>query len=68
MRETKREILRRIGQESTGGYNLADEGDLTPQMVYSHLDDLEEAKYTEQSGEELGRTILSDQKGKTEIK
>ncbi|MFC3477937.1 helix-turn-helix transcriptional regulator [Halobacterium litoreum] len=68
MRETKREILQRIGQESTWGYNLADELDLTPQTVYSHLDDLEEAEYIEQSGEESGRTIFSlTEKGKSEI-
>jgi DNA-binding MarR family transcriptional regulator len=68
MRETKREILRRIGRESTWGYNLADDLDLTPQTVYSHLDDLEEAEYIEQSGEESGRTIFSlTERGKAEI-
>lgn len=68
MRETKREILRRIGQESTWGYNLAVELDLTPQTVYYHLNELEEAKYIEQSGEESDRTIFSlTEKGKAEI-
>lgn len=68
MKETKREILRRIGQEPTWGSNLADELDLTPQTIYSHLDDLEEGKYIEQSGEESGRMIFSlTKKGETEI-
>jgi Transcriptional regulator PadR-like family. len=68
MRKTKREILRRIDQELTWGYNLADELDLTPQTVYSHLDDLEEQEYIKQSGEESGRTIFSlTEKGRAEI-
>jgi len=68
MRKTKREILRRIDQESTWGYSLADDLDLTPQTVYSHLDDLEEAECIEQSGEESGRTIFSlTERGKAEI-
>lgn len=69
MRETKREILQLISQDSMWGYKLADELDFTPQTVYSHLNDLEEAGYIEQQADESQRTILSlTTKGKKEIK
>jgi DNA-binding HxlR family transcriptional regulator len=58
--ETKMDILRRLADEPSHGYQLHNEVGVSSPVVYRHLSDLEDAGMVE------GTPVANDNRGKTE--